>query len=175
MLSSDRAILSTEFLQERAARFHPDCVVMKNGLSRDFLRAAEAHVGDARATSDRVRLGYFSGSAHHDPDFAIVEPALLRLMRDRAGVDLVVGGKIRVSPAFAGFGPRFRYEPFRTYSEYPSMLRALDVNLVPLDTRSDFANARSELKYIEAGAFAVPSVASPTPAYRQAIASGRNS
>jgi glycosyltransferase involved in cell wall biosynthesis len=174
MLSSDRAILSTEFLRERAARFHPDCVVMKNGLSRDFLRAAEAHVGDARATSDRVRLGYFSGSAHHDPDFAIVEPAILRLMRDRPGVDLVVGGKIRVSPAFAEFGPRFRYEPFRPYSEYPSMLRALDVNLVPLDTRSDFANARSELKYIEAGAFAVPSVASPTPAYRQAIASGRN-
>lgn len=173
MLATDRAVLSTEFLRDRAARFHPDCVVMRNGLSRDFLRAADAHIAGAPPPADRVRLGYFSGSAHHDPDFAIVEPALLRLMRDRANVDLVVGGKIRVSPAFAEFGPRFRYEPFRPYAEYPTMLAGLDINLVPLDTRSDFANARSELKYIEAGAFAVPTVASPTPAYRQAIDPGR--
>jgi glycosyltransferase involved in cell wall biosynthesis len=174
MLAADRAILSTEFLRQRAARFHPDCVVMRNGLSRTFLLAADGHLAGARPPSDRVRLGYFSGSAHHDPDFAIVEPALLRLMRDRPSVDLVVGGKIRVSPAFAELGPRFRFEPFRPYSEYPAMLRGIDVNLVPLDTRSDFANARSELKYIEAGAFALPTVASPSPAYRQAIASGLN-
>jgi glycosyltransferase involved in cell wall biosynthesis len=173
MLATDRAILSTEFLRERAARFHPDCVVMRNGLSRDFLQAADAHLADAPTPSDRVRLGYFSGSAHHDPDFAIVEPALLRLMRDRPNVELVVGGKIRVSPAFAELGHRFRYEPFRPYSEYPAMLQGIDLNLVPLDTRSDFANARSELKYIEAGAFAVPTVASPSPAYRQAIDPGR--
>jgi hypothetical protein len=174
MLQTDIVMASTRFLSDRVPVAPVDRLVMRNGLSREFVRVAAASAACGERGGDMVTIGYFSGSNHHDADFSIIEPALLDVMRRFPHVDLVLGGKLRFSPDFHAFGTRFRHERFRPYSEFMSLLGKIDINIVPLDVKSDFANARSELKYIEAGAFGVPTVASPAMAYREAITSGVN-
>ena len=54
----------------------------------------------------------------------------------------------------------------------PAALAALDLNLAPLALDDPFSAAKSELKFFEAGATGVPTIASPTAAFRAAITPG---
>ena len=47
-----------------------------------------------------------------------------------------------------------------------------DVNLAPLEIGNPFCEAKSELKFFEAGIVGVPTVASATRTFREAIADG---
>lgn len=168
----DTVTVSGSFLRDRVAAFHPDCRILRNKLSRTVIETGAA-ASRARQPGRTVTIGYFSGSAHHDADFAMIAPALLKLMQANPDVRLVVGGKLQTGPDFHAFGERFRIEPFRPYAEFIGLLDGIDINLAPLDTACDFACARSELKFIEAAAFGVPTVASPSPAFAEAIADGQ--
>lgn len=177
MGEADLVTVSTAFLKARVDAIHPACTVVRNGLSPSFLKIAEASGGGAALRTDggaggEVRIGYFSGSAHHDTDLAMIAPDLARLLRERPDTRLVVGGKIAMPPEFAALGERVTFEPFRPYDEFISLLGEIDINIVPLDLSADFARARSELKFIEASGFGVVTVASPSPAYAEAIADG---
>ncbi len=174
MQKADLITVSTNFLKSRVEKFHSPCVVMKNGLSQSFVDQAQSSGPLERSTKDDVNIGYFSGSAHHDADFKIVEPALIEILKNFPNTTVTLGGKLNYSDIFLSFGGRFRFEPFKDYSSFIRTLGQLDVNLVPLDIKSDFAQARSELKYIEAGAFAIPTISSPTQTYSEAIKNGHN-
>ncbi len=169
MRLADVVTVSTSFLRDRVASFHQDCRILRNKLSQDLLRLGADAASNVTQADRYTTIGYFSGSAHHDADFAMIAPQLLRLMHANPDVRLVVGGKLQVDPGFHTLGDRFRIEPFRPYEEFIGLLGGIDINLAPLDTTSDFANARSELKFIEASAFGVPTVASPSPAFSEAI------
>ncbi|WP_430450420.1 glycosyltransferase family protein [Rhodophyticola sp.] len=170
---SDTVICSTTYLRDIAARFHPHVVVMKNGLSDKLIEVAQAKQRVRPVGSADVTLGYFSGSRHHDADFAVVQQALLKLMRDFPQTRLLLAGKLQFDPAFRSFGDRFEFREFVPYAQFLSMPGEVDINLVPLVHRDPFAQARSELKYIEAGVFGVPTVASPTHTYAEAISHGQ--
>jgi hypothetical protein len=58
------------------------------------------------------------------------------------------------------------------WSDLPERLAGLDVSLAPLDLARPFNRAKSEVKVIEASAVGVPSVASPSPAFRRATGEG---
>ena len=55
------------------------------------------------------------------------------------------------------------------YEEFQAVFEQIDINVVPLQQKDSFAQARSNLKYIEAGAWGIPTIASPASAYREAI------
>lgn len=48
----------------------------------------------------------------------------------------------------------------------------VDINLVPLELGNSFCEAKSELKFIEAGVVGVPTIASATGTYQYAIKNG---
>jgi len=54
------------------------------------------------------------------------------------------------------------------------MLANFDINLAPLVSDNPFAQSKSEIKYMEAGLVKVPTVASPTDAFRYAIRPNEN-
>jgi glycosyltransferase involved in cell wall biosynthesis len=56
----------------------------------------------------------------------------------------------------------------------PGFIRSIDVSLAPLELNNRFTEAKSELKYFEAGLVEVPTVASDIPSYRFAIRHGHN-
>src|SRR5262249_2125519 len=61
--------------------------------------------------------------------------------------------------------------PFMPWYELPRALASLDINLAPLEKHNPFCNAKSELKYLEAAAVGVPTIASRWGAYATVIQS----
>ena len=62
-------------------------------------------------------------------------------------------------------------QPFMDFLEMQSVLRDIDLNIVPLQD-SAFTWSKSELKYFEAALVNTPTLASTTPVFRRAITPG---
>ena len=154
-----------------AARHDTPAASARTGAPHDA-RASARH--DAPGSNDAVTLAYLSGTTMHDLDFAAIEPALAAVLAARPAVRLRQVGYLRAGPALAAFGDRIERLPFLPWSELFARLDEVDVNLAPLTGRDPFTDAKSEVKYLEAGILGVPTIASPTSAFRRAIADGRN-
>ncbi|MFW2439057.1 MAG: glycosyltransferase family 4 protein [Arenicellales bacterium] len=170
MQRCDVVLVSTNYLKERAERFHSDVRLVKNGLSKWFEKKADIVIAHQHINDNRkVTIAYLSGSKHHDIDFKIVEEVLLKLLDEVPQAHLLIVGKINYSDLFHNYGDRFHYIPFMKYEEYWRVFEDIDINIAPLNMDDAFVQARSEIKYMEAGVFGVPTIASPTQTYCEAI------
>jgi len=169
-------LVPTEYLAEAARRFGKQAFVNRNVLSDELLRISEEAQRNRHRSpdDDRVIIGYFSGSGSHDRDFRAITDVLVKVMRAHPHVWLHVAGELNLSYKFDPLLDRVVRTPYLPWRELPHVIAQTDINIVPLQTESPFCRAKSELKYFEAGAVAVPTVASPTDAYRWAITDGEN-
>ncbi|MBO0925290.1 glycosyltransferase [Cellulomonas sp. zg-ZUI199] len=142
-----------------------------NGVGAVLGRISERAMSAPR-TPGPLRIGYFSGTTTHDADWALVEPAVARVLARHPDVELWLGGHLRTGDALAGLGDRVRRFPMMAWTELPTRLRQLDVNLAPLVPDSVFNEAKSAIKWLEAALVATPTVASPTEPFREAIEDG---
>lgn len=170
-------IASTPYLVDEAERLVPKAKVrlIRNALNGNLFNQAEQII-EARNNSNNkyITLAYLSGSKSHDKDFHVIESQLLRLLSHNDKCKLLICGDLNYSKDFLAYGEQFEYRPRVPYQEYASIFREVDINLVPLDITEPFNHAKSELKYIEAGLFSIPSVMSPTRTYKEVIQSGVN-
>lgn len=143
----------------------------RNGVGVLLSQASDAAVARPR-TAGPVRLGYFSGTKTHDHDWAAIEPAVLEVLRRHPDIELWLGGFLTPTPALGPFAGRVRRLPFLPWDRLPSVLRDVDVNLVPLELDSQFNDAKSAIKWLEAALVATPSVASPTQPFRESVDDG---
>jgi len=175
MAMTDAVTVSTDFLGIRARHVNPNTHVILNTLSNDYLRTAGS-VADNRQTAkrDSITLAYLSGSRSHDADFATIEDALIRTLRKHPTTRLLLVGPLDVSEKFANLDNQIIRRDFKPYSEFPHVFDEIDINLIPLETNQVFCHAKSELKFIEAAACGVVSVASPTDPHKAAIEHGIN-
>lgn len=118
-----------------------------------------------------ITIGYLSGSPSHSRDFALAAPAIARVMADHPETRLLVGGYLSLPGELYQYEGthRLRRFPFVHWRALPAIQAQVDINLAPLELDNPFALAKSELKYFEAGAVGVPTIASPTPAFSEAI------
>lgn len=168
----DFVTASTDFLLRAVKKYNDNCMHVRNCLSEAFVRRASACQVRPLDPDGPVRIAYLSGSAHHAPDLAVAAPALSRVLAKRPQARLVLAGKIDVPPQLGAFQSQIDRLPFMAYDKFLDVFENIDINLAPLDVRSSFAQARSEIKYSEAGAFAIPTIASPTSTYKSAISDG---
>lgn len=171
MRNCDFVTASTSYLQKRAASFHPRALLIPNGLGASFWAGASRvfQRRDLKRAGSEVVVAYLSGSATHDHDFAIVVPSLIRLLDSRQNVRLLLVGPLRDFSAFDRFGKRVERRGYVPYEEFPDLLAKIDVNLVPLEAARSFCQAKSPLKFIEAGACGVPTVATATGPHKEII------
>lgn len=123
-------------------------------------------------TPGPMRVGYFSGTDTHDHDWAVAEPAVVRLLTERPQLELWLGGPVRPTDALDRFTDRVRRLPFGPWQTLPSLLRDVDVNLAPLAGANPFNEAKSAIKWLESALVGTPTVATPTEPFRDAIESG---
>lgn len=173
MEACDAYIGSTPQLVEHArAVVGIDAHLFENGVGRALGAASEVASARPRRPGP-PRLGYFSGTTTHDDDWRSIEPAVVEVLEQQPDVELWLGGHLRPTEAVAALGPRLRRIPFTPWSALPDVLRDLDVNLAPLEPGSRFNDAKSAIKWLEAALVGVPTIASPSAPFVDAIDDGR--
>ncbi len=180
----DFAITSTPYLAAQVTEHTgKQAFVNRNALNDDQLSYSTAAYDVRRKRladcnpGDPIVISYLSGSPSHSRDFAICAPALARVMVSNPDVTLLLGGYLSL-----GGTPLGQYEgtsrvlraPFVPWRALPAIQAEADINLAPLELSNPFALGKSELKYFEAAACGVPTIASPTPSFKEAIRANDN-
>ena len=170
---ADAVWVSTSELAERVAAIRPDAIVIENRLDE---RIWARHPTPNRLWDHPVRI-LCMGASTHEHDFAMIEPALLRLKEEYGhGIAIDVLGMTNRAELPAGLnriGPSTHAS--RSYPGFVNWLTAMQppwhIGLAPLlDT--PFNRAKSPIKAMDYAALGMSVLASDTPVYRGSIADG---
>ena len=137
-------------------------------------RRARAAAAPARAARSAPVLGYFSGTPSHDEDFASIARALRDVLLAEPSARLLITGPLALPPELDDLADRVERRALVPWDALPALVASVDVSLAPLLAERPFAAAKGEIKYLEAAAVGVPTVATATAAYRHAIHDGEN-
>jgi glycosyltransferase involved in cell wall biosynthesis len=177
MLSeADAALASTEYLAERMRVAVPETPVytLRNFLDEEIVLLSEAaRRRNDRTESGRVTLAYLSGSPTHDEDLATVAEPLRQVLEASPQAELLLVGPVRmpislVERETAGQVRRMDAVGWRSL---PALIaeQGVSINLAPLDLTRSFCHAKSEVKFLEAAALGIPTAASASKGFQEAI------
>ena len=164
------ATTTTPYLAEQLRTQGKTVFVVQNKLSQADVRLVETLPG--AGASPCIRLGYLSGTMSHNKDFATIVPVLLELLGKYPALRLVLVGPLETGSVLDTVVSQIERLPFLSREEYFATLAGIDINLAPLEIENPFCEAKSELKWLEAGGVGVPTVASATGTFRGAITDG---
>lgn len=176
---ADEVIVTNEYLAARTRAVVDKPVrIIPNFMGAEQIEYSRALVAARETAAGRsdgfVHLGYFSGTPTHNRDFAIVAGAVARLLRRDDSVRLRLVGYLELKDSpLAGLEDRIDVVPPTNYMELQRLIAETEINIAPLQDNR-FTNCKSELKYFDAAAVAVPTLASPTFTMSAAIEHGVN-
>lgn len=169
----DAAITTTEVLADELGKYISDVTINRNVASEYMIKISEdAWKRNSNKEENIVKIGYFSGSITHNPDFAIVLPALVRLMEKYQHVELILVGELDIPRELKVFKERIVVSKMISWKRLPDLIAEIDINIAPLDD-TIFNRAKSENKWIEASLVKVPTVASRVGAFEKMIENGK--
>lgn len=166
----DFATASTGYIAQKMESANKRSFVIHNGLNKKQIEIARK----VQKKEDGVRaVGYLSGTKTHDKDFEQALPALERIVSEYPDVVLRTAGylNLSLSPSLEKKTQRACYMNWTRLMEYGAQNY---INIAPLDIKNPFCHAKSELKYFEAAAAGVPTVASSTDTFARCIKNGEN-
>lgn len=170
---------STSFLADRLRLFGKPVFVVPNRLSEEDVKNAERlrELGMrnkelGKGTSRAVIIGYFSGSTGHDRDFGTVANVLAEVLEAHSNVRLFIAGPLMFSGALEKVRDRIVRVSYVSRLNHFKNLAHIDITIAPLEIGDPFCEAKSELKFFEAGLVGVPTVATATRTFREAIHDG---
>lgn len=163
---------TTSYLADRLREKGKQVYVVRNKLSQQDMEWADQERVHRTQSTTEIRIGYASGTATHNQDFATITEALLRILERYREVRLVIAGPLLLDDRFAPFHAQIERLPFVDRRTHFKNLASLDINLAPLEIGVPFCESKSELKFFEAGAVGVPTVAAATQTFCEAIKDG---
>lgn len=167
------ATASTSYLGDKLKGCGKKAFVVRNRLSEKEVRLADFVLSrHAKIADERVCLGYFSGTPSHDKDLATITEPLCRVLEKHPKARLILAGPVKVSEKLAAYQDRIGVLPRVPRSDYYDNLFKVDINLVPLEKDNPFCEAKSEIKFIEAGIMRIPTVAVRNRTFSEAIEDG---
>lgn len=164
---------TTSFLADKLKECGKQIFVVPNKLSKKDVEIAENILGNKKQEiQSTVKLGYFSGTSSHNKDFATIADALMEIMEKYSQVELFLAGPLDVESKLNKFKDRIKQFPYVSREKHFQNVASVDVNLAPLEIDNPFCQAKSELKFFEAGIVEVPTVASATGTFKEVILDG---
>jgi len=169
-------IASTSSLAEHMKRYvrSGQVSVLFNGLSAVHNRNIGLSESMPRKIEEGLPVTIFYGSgtkAHKDDFHNIVEPVFCRI-HEKYGdsVRFLVMGHISMTGMLKNLGNSLTLiEPVSDIESYWEILRSeADINLAVL-TSNEVTDTKSEIKWLEAGMFGIPSVVSSTATYQEVV------
>lgn len=165
---------STSFLAHKLREKGKKVFVVSNRVSQADVKRAEEILSVSNKNEDTsvVRVAYLSGTPSHNKDFATITNVLLALLELYPPMRLVLVGPLDTDHQLQKFAERIEHIPFLPRAKYFSAVASIDINLAPLEIGNPFCEAKSELKWMEAGLVGVPTVAAGTGTFKEAITDG---
>jgi len=191
---------TTNFLADKLWEYNKKIFIIPNKLSKSDVEICEKIINQKKCHSERseesqinstggenqgsfvplsetqddniVKLGYFSGTISHNKDFATITDALLKIMEKYPQVELFLAGPLDVESKLNKFKDRIKQIPYVPRNKHFENISKVDINLAALEIGNPFCEAKSELKFFEAGILEVPTVASATQVFKEAISDG---
>lgn len=166
------ATFTTRFLVERGEELGRRSFHLPNGLDPHFLAAEPRHWPEN--SSAPLIIGYTPGTRTHQRDVRIAAPAVRRVLDDIPTAILRIVGDFDISevPEWSGLGQRIELDVTVGRDYVRKKIPEFDVNIAPVEIDNPFTEAKSELKYFEAACLGVPTIASATAVFRDAIRHG---
>ncbi len=174
----DGAITTNRFLAQRISDFSGLPVfIVPNFMNMEQLDISDRIYAEKLASgfmrTDKIHVGYFSGTPTHNHDFSMAANALAELMEQDERINLLVVGFLDFKGELSHFDDRIQVYPLHDFVNLQRLMSLVEINMVPL-LDNGFTNCKSELKYFEAAAVGTLSVATPIHTYANAIHDGRN-
>jgi len=173
---ADQITVSTPALAREVKR-HLDASVPVTVLPNllDEALAAEARSGEheRRRNDEDVVIFYGSATKAHKEDFyRIFLPAALEVLDCHPTARLELVGFFEDLPNELLLSGRIRVEPpTPDFAAYLARLQEADISIAVLE-ESRSTDVKSEIKWLEASVYGIPSVVSPTATYREALNDG---
>jgi glycosyltransferase involved in cell wall biosynthesis len=168
---------TTSFLADKLREKGKRVFVVPNKLSRRDVALAEeilASRKEEEGPDGTVTAGYFSGTISHNKDFATITDVLVAMFERHPNFRLFLAGPLDTESVLQRYADRIERLPYVPRDRHFRNISKVDINLLPLETGNPFCEAKSELKFFEAGILGVPTVASATRPYREAIQDGED-
>ena len=171
----DGIITTTAFLADKLReQFDVPVAVIPNFLNTEQWEYSEALRASRTAPpQDAPVIGYFSGSASHNRDYQIAEEGLAHILDRYPKARLRIAGYLEPPTSLDRFQGRIDRLPFMDFLGLQKAISEVSLNLSPLQHNA-FSYSKSELKYFEAAAAGVLTVASPAPVFAEAITHNHN-
>jgi len=167
---------TTTYLAEKLRKYNKQVFIVPNKLSKNDLRLAEkinhSKFNPPTGGQNSIKLGYFSGTISHNKDFAVITEALMQIMEKFPNVDLFLVGPLDIENKLYKFKDRIKQFPYAPREKHFENIASVDINLAPLEMGNPFCESKSELKFFEAGIVGVPTIASATRTFQEAILDG---
>jgi O-antigen biosynthesis protein len=174
LMAADAVTVATPALAELARKRGKLTYVHRNALGHEMQDLAKELSTRPAAVGKKLVLGYGSGTRTHDVDFQEAAPALLQVLESYSNVELWIVGPLTLPDAFKAVSDRVRIFPLSNWQDWFRRMAKMDVALAPLEMNNVFCRAKSEIKFVEAGALGIPVIASSVGAYGDAISNGVN-
>ena len=165
-------IASTTRLQKEMGKHLKEVYVNRNVASEEMVKYSEIALNEVKKDSDKIVIGYLSGSITHNDDFKLIMPTVIKLLKKYDNVYLQIVGLLDLPDEMQEVKDKVLTSPFIDWKELPKLIRSIDINLAPLED-TIFNEAKSENKWTEAALVKIPTVASNVGAFKDAIENGK--
>lgn len=173
LINSDAAILSTESLAKVASKYCKNTFVLPNTLNEAMLNLALiASLRKKPSLEDGfLRIGFAGGNDTHQENFRVIEKPISKILSTNPMVRLVIVGPLDISKYsfMTPFINQIETRPKVLLNELFIELHRFDINLAPLEVGNPFCETKSELRFLQAAAVTVPTIASPAIPLKKAI------
>lgn len=169
-------ITTTDFLKQKIENdFHKPTYVIPNFLNNEQIVESKEIMKKRKEDKTKFTIGYFSGSPSHKHDFHIVENDLILLLDKYENIYLKIVGFMPLEGKLKDYLNQGRviFKELVPYPELQYEIGRVDVNIIPL-VKNSFNQAKSELKYFEAGILKVPSCITKTDLYTSFVKDNKN-
>lgn len=172
MVMCDYITASTKYLCDYISqKYNKPTFLIRNGINKVQIDIAQ---NNSHYSGEIKYIGYLSGTQTHQKDFAEVAEALRRILDKYPYVFIKIIGYLDVEEYFNRYEERVIRIPFMKWEDLLIENSNLYINLAPLDTKTPYNHAKSQLKFFEAALCGVPTVCSPTEPYLEVITDGVN-